>query len=244
MGEVRDLLVGLAGTLDMLSNDTDLPTALTRVCDAARHLLPVDGAAICLLDEQRRLRLSVASDEIISRIEILEHGLAEGPCTDAATMGAPVMADDLGDSGSGRWPGFASAALLAGMRTVAGWPLGDRTNVVGSLCLFSREPFGFSDVQAGVAPLLAAFAGACVVDHQHRARDERTIEQLHYALSQQAVFEQAKGMLAVQLGTSVDQAFELLRRHARDHNLKAVEVARAIASGERILDDHDRRGRR
>lgn len=244
MGEVRDLLGGLAKTLDMVSNDTDLPTALTRVCDAACHLLPVDGAAICLLDEERRLQLSVASDEIIARIEVLENALAEGPCTDAATMGTPVMTDDLGDSGSGRWPGFASAALLAEMRTVAGWPLGDRTNVVGSLCLFSRKPIAFSDVHAGVAPLLAAFAGARVVDHQRRARDERTVRQLQYALDHQAVFEQAKGMLAVQLGTSVDQAFELLRRHARDHNLKAVDVARAIASGQRILDDPDRRERR
>jgi hypothetical protein len=217
---------------------------LTRVCDAACRLLAVDGAAIGLLDQERRLRLSVASDEITGRIEVLEHALGEGPCTDTVVEGTPVVAGHLGDLGGDRWPRSASAAVLAGMHSVASWPVQDGANVVGALCLLSREPFGFSDVDPGVAPLLAAVAGVCVADHRRRAHTERTIGQLQEALNQHVVIEQAKGILSVQLGTSVDQAFELLRRHARNHNQRAVDVARAVASGQRLVDEHDRGDRR
>jgi AmiR/NasT family two-component response regulator len=43
--------------------------------------------------------------------------------------------------------------------------------------------------------------------------------------------EQAKGMLAERLHVSVDEAFNLLRRHARSHNLRLSDLPRDVAQG-------------
>jgi AmiR/NasT family two-component response regulator len=59
-------------------------------------------------------------------------------------------------------------------------------------------------------------------------------EQLQTALNSRVTIEQAKGVLAVTGGLSMDDAFTALRGYARSHNLLLGEVARALA--ERKLD--------
>ena len=55
-------------------------------------------------------------------------------------------------------------------------------------------------------------------------------EQLESALTSRVVIEQAKGMLAERRGTSVEEAFQALRKHARDHNASLQEVATAVVT--------------
>jgi AmiR/NasT family two-component response regulator len=57
-------------------------------------------------------------------------------------------------------------------------------------------------------------------------------EQLQHALNSRVVIEQAKGVLAERNATGMDGAFESLRRHARNHNLKLTDVALAVVRGE------------
>jgi AmiR/NasT family two-component response regulator len=57
--------------------------------------------------------------------------------------------------------------------------------------------------------------------------------QLQRALESRIVIEQAKGVLAERFQISIETAFEVLRRAARDRRLKLHEVARdVIASSE------------
>jgi len=42
------------------------------------------------------------------------------------------------------------------------------------------------------------------------------------------VIEQAKGVMAERSGLSMESAFEVMRRHARDHNVRLAEVARRV----------------
>jgi hypothetical protein len=46
------------------------------------------------------------------------------------------------------------------------------------------------------------------------------------------VLEQAKGVLAQRGDLEMDQAFAVLRRYARDHNLRLTHVARSVAGRE------------
>ena len=55
-------------------------------------------------------------------------------------------------------------------------------------------------------------------------------EQLETALTSRVVIEQAKGMLAERRGISVEEAFQALRKHARDHNASLQEVATAVVT--------------
>jgi PAS domain S-box-containing protein len=65
-------------------------------------------------------------------------------------------------------------------------------------------------------------------------RQQRTvlIEQLQTALHSRVEIEQAKGMIAARCGLAVDKAFLVLRRYARDHNLKLHDLARDVVLGE------------
>jgi AmiR/NasT family two-component response regulator len=62
---------------------------------------------------------------------------------------------------------------------------------------------------------------------QERALRERNLlaEQLQAALNSRVTIEQAKGMLAEYLTVTVDDAFELLRTYARDHDRRLSQVA-------------------
>jgi len=54
------------------------------------------------------------------------------------------------------------------------------------------------------------------------------------------VIEQAKGMVAEREQLNMDQAFGRLRGHARNHNLRLSDVARAVIEGDLPVSGLDR----
>lgn len=59
------------------------------------------------------------------------------------------------------------------------------------------------------------------------------VAQLETALQSRIVIEQAKGILACALGVSVDQAFNVMRKAARDRGAKLHDLAASIAASPR-----------
>jgi AmiR/NasT family two-component response regulator len=60
--------------------------------------------------------------------------------------------------------------------------------------------------------------------------------QLQAALESRVVIEQAKGIVAERNHISVDDAFKLLRSHARSHNRKLHEAANDVITGKLSAD--------
>lgn len=58
------------------------------------------------------------------------------------------------------------------------------------------------------------------------------MDQLQFALNSRVVIEQAKGVMAERADTDMAQAFQWLRRYARDHNRRLVDVAQDLISGD------------
>ena len=73
-------------------------------------------------------------------------------------------------------------------------------------------------------------ATSYIVSASELDRQRRVNEQLREALESRIVIELAMGMLAAERGIPVDQAFEVLRRHARSHNATLRSVAHAVVS--------------
>lgn len=105
-------------------------------------------------------------------------------------------------------------------------------------CRVVRFPQGWSWADVSVTNLLDDPAAGYVVwnlrDVTERRHDREQLvtltEQLQTALTTRVVIEQAKGMVAQQHGITVDQAFELLRRHSRARNARLHDVAAAVVN--------------
>jgi response regulator NasT len=71
--------------------------------------------------------------------------------------------------------------------------------------------------------------------HEDQRRLETKVEQLEHALERRAAIERAKGILMERHGVDEREAFDRLRRHARDNSRPVVDVARAVADGHGLL---------
>jgi AmiR/NasT family two-component response regulator len=81
------------------------------------------------------------------------------------------------------------------------------------------------------AQALADVATIAILQNRTSVMAAEVNVQLNAALTSRIVIEQAKGIIAERRGVSIDAAFALIRRHARDRNLRLADLARATVAG-------------
>lgn len=190
------------------------------------ELVGVAGAGVSLA-ENGRIKFATAINDTIAAIEGVEENTQVGPCVDAHRSGDVVLVPDLHDEPH-RWPAVAEVALEAGVAGVAGIPMHLDGTEVGALSLYAAERRDWSAEDVSVARLVADMATAYVAHASALQQSRRLSEQLQEALDSRVVVEQAKGMLAAERKISVDDAFEVLRTHARRHHASLRQVADAV----------------
>jgi GAF domain-containing protein len=208
---------------DTLASDFDIVDFLQGLSSDSVAILGAEAAGVMLADARGALRLIASSDERMRLLELFELQGAQGPCLDAFSTGRAVQAS-AADSRI-RWPAFAPHASDAGFQMMCAVPLRVRTDVIGAMNLFRGTDEPFTDAEMHIAQAMGEMAAIGLI--QERAIRERTLlaEQLQAALASRVIIEQAKGMLAEYLSTTVDDAFQLLRNYARDRNRKLSQVA-------------------
>ena len=212
---------------DTLVDDFDVVELLTLLTDSCVEVLDLAAAGLMLAGPEGELRVMASSSEAMRLLELFELQAEEGPCLDCYRNGQPVVNQDLTAAG-GRWPRFAPEALAAGLRSVHALPMRLRSSVIGALNLFHVEPGELRHADVRAAQALADVATIAVLQHRAALEAQLVNEQLSHALNSRVVIEQAKGMIAERQNLGVDQAFNLLRTHARNHNLRLVAAARGI----------------
>lgn len=210
---------------------TDYPVdeMLERVCADIVELLAVTGAGVMLEDEAGDLRFVAASNDTVRTIEGLQIELGEGPCLSAYRSGQVVSVPDLATDE--RFRRFSPRALAEGMTAVQSFPLKTADHCVGALNLYAATPATVDESDTELGLLLADVCTTYIVTSQTLAASQKLAGQLQRALDSRVVIEQGKGMLAEQLGVSVDEAFEILRRHARSNGRKLHDVASDVVTG-------------
>jgi hypothetical protein len=99
--ELRD------GLAEAVAGEDSALARADRLCAACVRLLDVDGAAISMMLEGSSGGTFGSSDELGLQLGELQFTFGEGPCTDAARAGAPVIVVDLEAVGEDRWPAYA-----------------------------------------------------------------------------------------------------------------------------------------
>ena len=211
---------------DTLASDFDVVDFLQGLSADSVEILGAEAAGVMLVDAGGVLRLIASSDERMRLLELFELQGEQGPCLDAFSTGQPVQAG-AADSLT-RWPVFAPHAADAGFQMMCAVPLRLRTDVIGALNLFRATDEPFTDDEMDIAQAMGEIAAIGLI--QERALRERSLltEQLQAALANRVIIEQAKGMLAEYLKMTADDAFQLLRKYARNHNRKLSAVARDV----------------
>lgn len=216
---------------DTLVDDYDVVDLLDQLVAACVRLFSVSAAGLLLDDQRGNLAVVASSSEETRLLEVFQLQNDQGPCLDCIRTGSAVTSGDLA-ADIERWPTFVPAALSAGVRSVAAVPMRLRDQTIGGLNLFDARAQVVAPGDRRLAQALADVATIGILQHRSAHRSTQVAEQLQHALNSRVVIEQAKGVLAERHGVAMDEAFAVLRHHARQSNLKLTDVAHAVARGE------------
>lgn len=230
-GRESRLIRAFAQLADTLVDDYDVDEVLHQLVEYCVDLLAVDQAGLLFADQRGGLAVLASSSEQTRLLEAFQLKIGEGPCLDCYRTGQPVRVADLRRV-SGRWPVFAAEAIKEGFNAVFAVPLRLRRQVIGAMNLFSVAPSELSEQDRRVAQALADTATIGILHERALRREETLTEQLQTALNNRTTIEQAKGVLAHAGNLQMHQAFDVLRRYARDHRTRIADLATQLASGE------------
>lgn len=203
--------------------------------DSAATVLDAAGAGVSVVTEEGILRFVTATSETVIEIEREQERGQAGPCVEAFRTGEVVAIPSI--RSLGMWPEYRETALRIGFASVVGLPMSVAGRSVGSLNVYDTREREWSDDDLSSAWVLADIATAYIVRSGQLEEAQRLSAQLQHALDSRVVIEQAKGMIALDRRISVDEAFRLLRDHARRHNRALREVAEEVVALDLKLED-------
>ncbi|MET9292457.1 GAF and ANTAR domain-containing protein [Streptomyces sp. NPDC003077] len=212
-----------ATTLAALPPVGDVLHELAR-CGAST--LGLRSAGVSLLVDDRP-RLADALDGAATALGEAQERLSVSPCADALRSVSPVVVVDL-TRASGRWTAYEEVARGLGVVALASVPLRAGDRVLGTVDLYdtAARPWPSHDLTA--VRLLNDMATAYLAHSASLGEMRRLVGQLRQALASRVVIEQAKGVISAVRQVSVDEAFDHLRQHARDHQAKLHDTAREV----------------
>lgn len=199
----------------------DLDHTLSQIVEAAVEVLPrVDRASITVRHEDGQLETVQPSDDDLLALDRAQYDLREGPCYEAATDAAHVVAPDLGNDD--RFPRYGPVALEHGVHAQAGLRLFETPRSQGALNLYSREVGAFADLDE-LADLFVHQAGTSIAYAQE-------VEDLRQALEARRVIGQAIGILMERYELTDERAFAFLARLSSHRNVKLRRVAHEVVT--------------
>jgi hypothetical protein len=212
--EAHDLFVALADTLAADFHAADFLETFVVGCSQVLGF----EAAVLLVDNGGCLELAAASDErarSLARTELVLPASASAECLHSRN---PVSR-------------HGAVPAPGGAYSVHALPMRLREEIMGTLTLFRLAGGGLDADLAGLAQSLADAATISLLHQRTMLALDGRAAQLQSALDSRVLIEQAKGVLAERLGVTADEAFALLRGHARANNRKLRECAGAVVDG-------------
>ncbi|GGP34331.1 GAF and ANTAR domain-containing protein [Streptomyces melanogenes] len=237
---LADAFVALAGST--ADGSSDVPGPLSVLATRAPALLSVHAATVVFAPGKYDAARAAGSNPLVSRLEHEAIGWREGPGHDCHRADAGPWAQTALTSRPTRqrWPRYTPRALTLGYTHVVALPLREHTVTKGVLTLLSGAQHAFPPSTLVLGRSLADFT-AVIMERAREADRSRTLTaQLEQALASRVVIEQAKGVLATRWAVPLDEAFDLLRKHARSRQRPLRDVAREVIEGRADPDLTDR----
>jgi ANTAR domain len=206
------------------AHEGDGAVSVAAVGRAAARWLGVDGASVTAISDLIAREPLFASDQLSARLEELQFTTGEGPAAGDFRLGAPMLIPDL-ETVAARWPGFVSAAVAAGARAMFALPMQVGAIRVGVLTLYRAKPGALAPDALADGLLLADVALQLILDAAAGVSGLPEYRPLAGLSDSRAEVYQAIGMVSVQLGVSLEDAFVRLRAHAFAGSRALADVA-------------------
>jgi ANTAR domain len=219
------------------AHEGDGPVSVAAVCRAAERWLGVDGASMTATGGPVAREPLFASDELSAQLEELQFTMGEGPGAGDFRLGSPELIADL-ELAFGRWPGFAPAAVAAGARAMFAAPLQAGAIRVGVLSLYRAKPGPLAAGELADLLVMAGIALQMLLDAAAGVSAMPGYRPLDGLSDSRAEVYQAIGMIAVQLGVSLEEASVRLRARAFASGTELGEVADGVVT-RRLRFDRD-----
>jgi ANTAR domain len=204
--------------------------SIADVCAVAAGIVQPGGSWVAAARSGEPDFVMFVTDPVGERLSELQLTLGEGPCHEVLVSAVPVLAADLGDTESSRrWPAFTPEAVSLGAGAVFAFPLVVGAIRAGVMGLYRRSAGPLERGELGDLLTLADAATLLLldaVDGDGAGLDGQTPDlALH-----RAEIDQATGMLTVQLGVPVAEAFARLRAYAYTKDRRLADVASDIVA--------------
>ncbi|MEV0245982.1 GAF and ANTAR domain-containing protein [Nocardia sp. NPDC050712] len=225
-----ELLVAALAKLARLLAADDTAALLQHVITSATELLELAGAGVLRVgevSEPGRPAAITASAVAVEELEQSQLAAARGPALEAMRHGAPVTVTEIGKY-LDVWPEYAGAAERHAMSSVASIPLRQGEASIGVLSIYSAERREWAAGDLSVGELLAQLAAGHLVTADRLREQQQIADQLQHALDARIVIEQAKGVIANARNIAPDDAYKLIRAHARRNRISVHAVATGI----------------
>jgi GAF domain-containing protein len=212
---------------DTLAAGYDIVDLLHTLVERCATLLDAQDSGIILATPEGELEVIASTSERSRLVGLMQLRAGEGPCVESYLTRSVVSVDNV-DGIDARWPRFAVGARELGFKSIHAIPLRLRDTTIGSLNLFRDREGGLDEGDKVAAQALADVATISILHERAFRETDVARRQLQHALGSRVIIEQAKGVISHTRGVDMDEAFRLIRTHARSTGERLSEVARSV----------------
>ena len=228
------------GAITAHASALGVPVFLRVLCETVAVRLPVTGVAVVIQGGFMASEPICVTDPLSRRLEELQLTLGEGPTLEVLADARAILIEDLDTPVyQARWPLFAPHAVDLGARAMFVLPLRIGAVRGGVLALYVDRPGRLSTKHLSEAWMFAELALELLFDQRHgiAIHDGHPITSEYFETRPEV--HQATGMISVQLGISVDEAFIRLRARAFAENRALSELATDVVARRIRFDNED-----
>lgn len=200
----------------------DPDQVLSTITEAAVANVPAaEFASVTTVLQGTAVHSAAVVGEPAGHCDRIQERLGEGPCLESAIERKTIRIEDM--DRETRWPLFADAASVLGVKSMICFQLYVEGFNFGALNLHATRVRAFSDEAESIGSLFAAHAAIAF----STAREE---QQIRAALTNRDLIGQAKGMLMERYNLDSQAAFALLARLSQDTNVKLADLAQQLVA--------------
>lgn len=200
--------------------------SIQQVVDACVQVFGVTGCGLMIADNQSVLRYAVATDGPGRHLEEVQLETGQGPCIEAFVRDDIVVSEDLATDS--RWPQVAARVGPLGVHGMLGVPVYLSGLAVGSLDVYLDEPHRWERAEQRALRSYADVVGSLIEAALSAHQAGELADQLNYALEHRVPIERGIGYLMARDGLDHADAFNRLRRSARNARRRIGDAAEEL----------------